>query len=152
MSKQIIDDHTSKNELQIDLETIQTWVNKWQVIFDSFQSESMLVSLRSNNGKVQNLTFQTHVINKVDTNKHLGLTWKSDASWKSHMSTIIAKASKRIDMLRSWKFKLDRPSLEKMYFSYIRPIFEYASVVWDSAPRHEYFFTTMKKYKYQLLE
>ena len=32
-----------------------------------------------------------------------------------------------------------------MYFAYIRPIFEYASVVWDSAPSHEYYFATMEK-------
>ena len=50
----------------------------------------------------------------------------------------IAKASKRIAMLRSVKFKLDRSSLEKIYFAYIRPILEYAMVVWDSAPRHDY--------------
>ena len=43
------------------------------------------------------------------------------------------------------KFKLDRSSLEKMYFACIRPIFEYASVVWDSAPRHDYYFTTIEK-------
>ena len=76
----------------------------------------MLVSLRSNDGNGQNFTFQNHVINKVDTHKHFGLTWNNDAFWKSHMSTIISKASKRIDMLRSLKFKLDRSSLEKNVF------------------------------------
>ena len=113
--------------------------------FNPLKSESMLVSLRSNNGNGQNFIFQKNVINKVDTHKHLGLTWNSDASWKSHMSTVISKASKRIDMLRSLKLKLDRSSLEKMYFAYIRPIFEYASVLGDSAPRHDYYFTTIEK-------
>ena len=91
---------------------------------------------------------QNHVINKVDTHKHLGLIWNNDASWKSHMSTYyqsIKAYSLRIDMLRSLKFIFDRSSLEKKYFAYIRPIFEYASVVWDSAPRHDYYFTTIKK-------
>ena len=32
-----------------------------------------------------------------------------------------------------------------MYFAYIRLIFEYASVVWNSAPRHGYYFTTIEK-------
>jgi hypothetical protein len=30
------------------------------------------------------------------------------------------------------KFKVDRKSLEHMYFSYVRPILEYADVVWDN--------------------
>ena len=32
-----------------------------------------------------------------------------------------------------------------MYFAYIRPICEYASVVWDSAPRLDYYFATIEK-------
>ena len=130
-SKHIIDDNISNYEVQHDLDTIEAWASKWQVIFNPLKSESMLVSLRRNTENGRNFTFQNHVINNVDIHKHLGLTWNSDAS------TIIARASKRIDMLRAFRFKLDRSSLEKMYFAYIRPIFEYASVVWDSAPRHE---------------
>ena len=67
----------------------------------------MLVSLRSNDENGRYFTFQNHAINKVDTHKHLGLIWNNDASWKSRMSTVITNASKRIDMLRSLKFKLD---------------------------------------------
>ena len=50
LSKHIIDEHTSNDEVQVDIYTIQTWANKWQVIFNPLKSESMLVSLRSNNG------------------------------------------------------------------------------------------------------
>ena len=140
LSKHIIDDYISNNEIQDDLDTIQAWASKWKVIFNPLKSESMLVSLRRNTERGQN-----HVINNVDIHKHLGLTWNSDVSWKNHLSTIIARASKRIYMLRALKFKLVRSSLEKMYFAYIRPIFEYASVLWDSAPRHEYYFANMEK-------
>ena len=49
LSKHIVDDHTSNDEVQADLNTIQTWANKWQVIFRPLKSESMLLSLRSNN-------------------------------------------------------------------------------------------------------
>ena len=54
-------------------------------------------------------------------------------------------------MLRALKFKLDISSLEKIYFSFIRPIFEYACIVWDSAPRHCYYFYKMENCKYLLL-
>ena len=113
LSKHIIDDNISNNEVQHDLDTIEAWASKWQVIFNPLRPESMLVSLRRNNENGRHFTFQNHVINNVDIHKHLGLTWNSDASWKSHMSTIIARASKRIDMLRALKFKLDRSSLGK---------------------------------------
>jgi hypothetical protein len=35
-------------------------------------------------------------------------------------------------MLRKVRFKLNRFTLEKMYFSFIRPILEYRDVVWDT--------------------
>ena len=73
------------------------------------------------------------------------LIWNNDVSLKSNLSTVISKASKRIDMLRALKYKLDRASFEKIYFAFIRPILQYASVVWDSAPRHQYIFTNMEK-------
>ena len=73
----------------------------------------MLVSLRGNTESGRNFTFQNHVVNNVDIHKHLGLTWNSDASWKSHMSTIIARIFIRIDMLRAFIFELVISSLEK---------------------------------------
>ena len=36
-------------------------------------------------------------------------------------------------MLKQMKFKLTRKTLEKMYFSFIRPILEYGDVVWHGA-------------------
>ena len=42
------------------------------------------------------------------------------------------KAWKRINIFRSLRFKLDRKTLEIIYFSFIRPCLEYADVVWDN--------------------
>ena len=53
--------------------------------------------------------------------------------------------SKRVEMMRALKFKLDRKTLETIYFSFIRPLFEYGSIVWDKAPRHEYYFNLLEK-------
>jgi len=39
--------------------------------------------------------------------------------------------------MRSFKFTLDRKSLEVFYFSFIRPILEYADVVWDNLTQSE---------------
>ena len=35
------------------------------------------------------------------------------------------------------KHNLDRNSLEKLYFGFIRPILEYGSVVWDNSTREQ---------------
>jgi hypothetical protein len=35
-----------------------------------------------------------------------------------------------------WRMELRRKSLEHMYFSYVRPILEYADVIWDNCPNY----------------
>ena len=72
------------------------------------------------------------IIKNVDSHKHLGLTFFTDGSWNLHITGVISKASSRLNMLRKLKFKVDRKTLEIMYFSYVRPILEYADVVWDN--------------------
>ena len=36
--------------------------------------------------------------------------------------------------MRRLKSVLDRLSLQKMYFTFVRPILEYADVIWDNIP------------------
>ena len=70
-------------------------------------------------------------IKRVTLHKHLGLTFSSDLSWNAHIGDILAKATKRLGVLRLLKFKLDRLSLERIYKCLIRPVLEYADCVWD---------------------
>ena len=39
--------------------------------------------------------------------------------------------------MRKLKFKLDRPSLQTIYFSFTRPLLEYADVLWDNCTQYE---------------
>ena len=57
--------------------------------------------------------------------------------WQVHLEYIQAKAWSRVHLLRSLKFVLDRKSLQTMYFTFIRPILEYADVVWDNCTQQQ---------------
>ena len=76
-------------------------------------------------------------IQEVDTHKHLGITLANDGTWHKHVEDIAKKAWTRVNVLRSLKFTLDRQSLETIYISFIRPILEYADVVWDNITQAE---------------
>ena len=39
--------------------------------------------------------------------------------------------------MRKLKFQLDRKSLQTFYFSFIRPLLEYADVVWNNCTQYE---------------
>ena len=76
---------------------------------------------------------------------HCGLIWNTIGTWKNHLTMVINKAAKRVDMLRALKYKLKRTTLEKLYFAFVRPTFEYGCVVWDNAPRHDLLFNELER-------
>ena len=39
--------------------------------------------------------------------------------------------------MRKLKFKLDRNSLETIYLTFVRPLFEYGDVLWDNCTQYE---------------
>ena len=76
-------------------------------------------------------------IHEVNLHKHLGIIFSSDCTWHDHLEYIKSKAWTRINVMRKLKFKLDRKSLQIIYFTFIRPILEYADVVWNNCTQYE---------------
>ena len=71
------------------------------------------------------------IINQDTEHKHLCLEISNDGSWQKHIDLIAKKVFTRVNILRKFNFFLDRKTLEKIYLTFIRPILEYADVVWD---------------------
>ena len=76
-------------------------------------------------------------IEEVNSHKHLGVVLSDDCTWYDHLDYIKCKAWTRINVMRKLKFKLDRRSLQIIYFTFIRPLLEYADVVWDNCSQYE---------------
>ena len=71
-------------------------------------------------------------IKEVESHKHLGVILSNDCSWQKHIDYIKEKAWTKINIMRRLKYDLDRKSLETIYKSFIRPLLEYADVIWDN--------------------
>jgi hypothetical protein len=57
----------------------------------------------------------------------------TDREWTLHADTLIQRSSKKLNVLMKLKFRLKRGNIWKhIYFTFIRPILEYASEVWDN--------------------
>lgn len=77
------------------------------------------------------LFFQGCQLDYVSTHRHLGLLFSNDLSWSQYINNIVNSAYKKLGLLKKLKFTLSRTNLSKMYITFIRPVLEYASVVWD---------------------
>ena len=117
-------------KLNSDLEAIHQWATKWLVAFNSYKTESLLLSRKHNRPRHPEITmnrsgswlFQDGAV------CYVGITLNGECSWHEHLSEIKSKAWQRINIMRKVKFILDRQSLQAIYFSFIRPLLEYADV------------------------
>ena len=76
-------------------------------------------------------------IKEVTSHRHIGIFFSNDGTWHQHIDYITSKAWTRLNIMRKLKFILDRQSLEIIYTSFIRPVLEYADVVWDNCTQYE---------------
>ena len=121
--------------LNSDLQKIVDWSKQWLVNFNPSKTEVLFISPRQTTRP--SLYFDNTLLGYVDSHKHLGVTLSSDLKWHEHISNIINSASKVLNSMRALKFKLKRSTLNQIYISYMRPILEYASILWDGCSKYD---------------
>ena len=77
------------------------------------------------------------VIIVVDTHKHLCVFISNDCTLHKHIDYVKEKVWDRMNAIRRLNFCLDRKSLNTIYLTFIRPIREYADVIWDNFTIYE---------------
>ena len=125
---------TASNDINDDLRAIQNWSDEWLVTFSAPKTKSMVVSRKRDAHLNPPLSFDNSVVDEVSNHKHLGIVLSNDLGWANHIDEICTKAMRRLDVIQSFKFKLDRNALERFYMSFVLPIMEYGDVVWAGSP------------------
>ena len=123
--------------LNLDLDKIIAWAKKWLVRFNPVKTEAFLASRKINKPIHPPLFMAGTQITEVASHKHLGVIFQNDGSWHNHIDYVKEKAWTRINAMKKLKFDFDRKSLETVYLTFIRPILEYADVVWDNCTQYE---------------
>ena len=78
-----------------------------------------------------NYNIHNTVLQETNTIKYLGVHVDDKLTWKSYVDTIVTKANS-VKGFVSWNFKHCPPSVKsKCYQTLIRPVLEYASIVWS---------------------
>ena len=109
--------------LQRDLNILFQWSIDWQMVFNLHKCEHLQVSLKRN-PLVLHYTINGSQIKRVSSIKYLGVIINSKITWSDHVTYISQKANTA---------KRCPPSVKiKCYESYVRPILEYCSTVWDA--------------------
>ena len=104
--------------------------------FNPNKTEFIFVS-NTLSGDALKLQFQNTVLSSSNTHKHLGVTLSSNAKWSDHINNVFDSCSKKINVLRKLKYILSKSNILKLYRTFILPILEYASEVWDGCTEYE---------------
>jgi len=76
-------------------------------------------------------TLRAHPLTTVPSTKYLGVTISADLQWKNHITQVCNKANQVLGFLRR-NLKISSVETKSLaYTSLVRPLLEYASVVWD---------------------
>ena len=126
----------AKLTMNENLEKVITWATKWKVIFNPEKTISMNFTRKREPSNII-VTMANTAINPSPSHKHLGIILQSSGKWAEHIGNLICRAKRRIDILRSLKWKLDRKSLGKLYIAYVRPILENGNSVWVNCTKQE---------------
>ena len=114
--------------LQNALLCLELWCGKYGLKINPAKSEHMCFRKTMEH----TFTIAGETINKVTSTKHLGIVINDNLKWQQHCSKITTKATTlSYIILRSFQSKHKFVSV-KAYKSYVRPLLETNSVVWNA--------------------
>ena len=119
--------------MQTDLEKFRQWSEENHLKLNPSKCQAIQVCFSKTPPNLIDLRIGTDSIPYVSEAKVLGLWLQSDLKWSVHIQKLLEKANKKMFLLRTLKrFGFGPSELSAVYTGYIRPVLEYADVIWHS--------------------
>lgn len=123
------EDYQQMQALQVDLNQLEIWQDKWGMSFNATKCFIMKIS-NKRHPPDNHYTFCGKQLIEVKSHPYLGVEIDNKLRWNVHMSNNTAKANKILGCLRRNLWFCSKPVKETAYKSLVRPILEYASTAW----------------------
>ena len=125
------------SKLQKALNILESWCRKWRVKLNGEKSHFIFISrTREPDEENHALHLFNDVIRPTSSAKFLGIEIDGALCFKKQTNSIYDRAMKRLNVLRVLSANgTDAPTLMKLYKIYVRPIIEYGSIAFMSAPK-----------------
>lgn len=120
---------TSRDQIQLNnvFSSFRTWSSTWQMALNLNKTVSMTFT-----NKKEPLRFSYgQNMKHVNEYKYLGVTFSPNLKWHKHINLICSKALRKLGFLKRTLKDATHECKLTAYKSLIRPVLEYASVVWS---------------------
>lgn len=111
------------------LAQIGQWCKDWQMSINSEKTVSMTVTKKKRK-LVYPYSINNAIIPSVSEHRYLGLIISSDLTWTAHIQQVTRKAMQKLFFLKRILRHSTFETKHLAYVTLIRPILEYANVVW----------------------
>ena len=112
-------------QLQKDLEKLKEWERDWLMEFHAQKCQVMHVTKKGNPMK-KNYTIHGVTLQETIGAKYQNVSLHKSLSWKNHIDQVAKKANST----RAFLQRNTKQTKELCYKTLMRPIIEYASVIW----------------------
>lgn len=129
--------------LQQSINNLVAWADRWQLGININKCAVLNVGSRNKIASGSKYFINHTLLIKTDSVSALGVEVDSNLSYNAHISTIVAKATQRVGVLFHGFVTRDINFMRKAYISYIRPLLEYNSVIWN--PHLKQYITLIEK-------
>ena len=129
--------HKYVNTLNEDLKKVSKWCKDWVFILIPQKYVCMLFSRKQIPTLLPPNFLNGTNLKLVYSYKHLGLILTEKMTWSKHILSITNKVNKRIHLLSAFKYSMSRYALFRCYLSFVRPLLEYADIIFDNCFKQE---------------
>ena len=113
------------------VDRLSQWFDKWLLTVNVEKSAVLAFCKPRSKPICLSITVAGSLIPQVSSHRHLGVIVNDRLTWCDHIQAIISKAAKRIGILRRYQAQLPALSIRHVYCLSVRPVLEYASLVWS---------------------
>ena len=120
--------------LQSTLANLQKWASAWQLKINISKCQVLRIGGKCNMSSC--FSINDHILPSSSSVSDLGVIVDNKLSYSEHINSIVTKCNQRIGMFFRGFVSRDFKMLSKFFTTYIRPILEYNSCVWNPSVKY----------------
>ncbi|XP_061909335.1 uncharacterized protein LOC133653724 isoform X1 [Entelurus aequoreus] len=126
-----------EKKIQKAVNKVQEWGTAWGLRFSVGKTKVIHFTKRKVQNKIQ-IKLYGENIEEVQAFKYLGIWFDKNINWSTHISKIVEKIKKVLNIMRALRGKdwgADRQTLKAIYISLIRSVIDYGCIIYQSAAK-----------------
>ena len=121
--------------LQIDLDNLQKWEEKWGMSFNPSKCNIIHIS-RKRKTLITDYHIKGEKLEPVEMATYLGINITKDLTWHNQIAKSVSKGNRALGFIRRNISTSSILTKTRAYQTLVRPTVEYAATVWDPHQQH----------------